>query len=243
MTWRLPLPGPSASDAVASRSTASPEPDSASADPVGEQAGRAQTQQGGVEPGRTRTEGRRAGRRSASGGVVPTHPVTTPDPAVLRWVIPDGLLAFVGPVARAPRMLQTLLDEGVLTGLVLEAGAVLTALAPGHTWAEDGPAVRAALVDALGVPASWEAAAGAHDLGPDDVLKAAARQVLDEQVGVVAAEHGGTVELCQVRHGIVEVRLGGACDGCLAAAMTLRVRFERLLRRRCPWLVEVREAD
>ena len=44
--------------------------------------------------------------------VVPTHPVTTPDPAVLRWVVPDGLLPFTGSVARAPRMLQALLDDG-----------------------------------------------------------------------------------------------------------------------------------
>ena len=28
--------------------------------------------------------------------VVPTHPVTTPDPDVLRWVVPDGLLPFTG---------------------------------------------------------------------------------------------------------------------------------------------------
>ncbi len=46
--------------------------------------------------------------------VVPTHPTTTPDPDVLRWVIPDGLLAFTGEVAHAPALLQQLLDDGTL---------------------------------------------------------------------------------------------------------------------------------
>ncbi|PHP53307.1 hypothetical protein BW737_003590, partial [Actinomyces ruminis] len=87
-------------------------------------------------------------------GVVPTHPVATPDPAVMRWVVPDGLLGFSGTVARAPRLLQALLDDGTLAGIEAVPGAVLTLLGEGRSWQADGAAVRSALVDALGVPGS-----------------------------------------------------------------------------------------
>lgn len=187
--------------------------------------------------------GREPAGRKAGGGVVPTHPVATPDPAVLRWVVPDGLLGFVGPVARAPRLLQALVDDGALAGLVVEPGGVLTALGEGRSWVQEGAAVRAALVDALGCPERWEPGSLAHEVGPDEALAAAAQQVLEERVGGFAAAHGGSIRVVEVRDGVVLVALGGACDGCLAAAMTLRVRFERLLRRRCPWLVEVRAVD
>ena len=174
--------------------------------------------------------------------VVPTHPVTTPDPAVLRWVVPDGLLPFTGSVARAPRMLQALLDDGVLAGLEVVPGAVLTLLAPGRTWSEAGPAVRSALVDALGIPGSWEAAPGAVGVGPDEVLEAAAREIAEGPVGQIARAHGGSFTVQRVADGIVEVALEGACQDCPAAVVTMHARFEHLLRRRCPWPVSVREA-
>ena len=123
--------------------------------------------------------------------VVPTHPLTTPDPDVLRWVIPDGLLPFTGGVAHAPALLQGLLDDGTLSAVQVEDGAVLTLLGDGRSWRREGARVRTALVDALGAPRSWRGVAGAHDVGPDEVLEAAARQIADGPVGAFAAAASG----------------------------------------------------
>ena len=98
--------------------------------------------------------------------VVPTHPVTTPDPDVLRWVVPDGLLPFTGEVAQAPAMLQSLIDDGTLGSVRVDGGAVLTLLGPGRSWRQEGARVRSALVDALGAPDSWEGGETAHAAGP-----------------------------------------------------------------------------
>ena len=46
-----------------------------------------------------------------------------------------------------------------------------------------------------------------------------------------------------VRDGVVEIAMEGACDDCPAAEITMHARFEHLLRRRCPWLVEVRRVE
>ncbi|WP_196716933.1 NifU family protein [Actinomyces trachealis] len=174
--------------------------------------------------------------------VVPTHPVTTPDPQVLRWVVPDGLLPFTGAVAHAPGLLQALLDEGTLTALQVAPGAVLTLLAEGRSWGVEGARVRAALVDALGAPGSWQAAAGAVGLGPDEALEAVAREIVAGPVGRITRLHGGSFQVRSVQDGVVEVGLEGACQDCPAAVMTMHARFEHLLRRRCPWLVEVHQA-
>lgn len=175
--------------------------------------------------------------------VVPTHPVATPDPQVLSWVVPMDALPFCGSVARAPHALQALLDDATLAAIEVSPGAVVTMLGEGRTWVAEGARVRAALVDALGVPESWKAGSRAHAVGPDEVLQAAAQQIAAESVGAFAASHGGEFEVAQVRDGVVSVRLAGACHDCPAALITMKVRFERLLRRRCPWLVEVQEIE
>lgn len=168
--------------------------------------------------------------------------MTTPDPAVLRWVVPDGLLPFVGSVRRAPALLQALLDDGTVAGLEVAPGAVLTLLGEGRSWTADGPRVRSALVDALGLPDRWEPDAGAVGLGPDEALKAAAVDIAEGPIEAIATRHGGSFTVASVHDGVVEVSLSGACHDCPAAVITMQARFARLLRRRCPWLIEVREA-
>ena len=175
--------------------------------------------------------------------VVPTHPVTTPDPDVLRWVVPDGLLPFTGAVAHAPALLQALIDDGNLSSVRVDGGAVLTLLGPGHSWRTEGARVRSALVDALGAPQSWQGGEAARSCGPDDALEAAARQVAGGTLGSFVNSHGGSLMVRSVRDGVVEIAMEGACDDCPAAEITMHARFEHLLRRRCPWLVEVRRVE
>ena len=175
--------------------------------------------------------------------VVPTHPVTTPDPDVLRWVVPDGLLPFTGEVAQAPAMLQSLIDDGTLGSVRVDGGAVLTLLGPGRSWRQEGARVRSAVAGPLAGRESWEGGQPAHADGPDDALEAAARQIADGSLGSFVNSHGGSLIVRSVRDGVVEIAMEGACDDCPAAEITMHARFEHLLRRRCPWLVEVRRID
>lgn len=184
--------------------------------------------------------GAAAARSARTARITATHPVATPDPSVLKWVVPDGLLAFCGPVASAPAPLQALLEDGTLEGIHADAGAVLTALSPGRTWRTEGGRVRSALLAALSRPELWEPTPTAQHMGSDEVLQAAAQEIATGPVGTLAHNHGGAFVVRKVHHGVVEVGLEGACHDCPAAVITMHVRFERLLRRRCPWLVEVR---
>ena len=52
--------------------------------------------------------------------------------------------------------------------------------------------------------------------------------------------HGGGIELVDVLdNGIVQVRLQGACQGCMGAQMTLKMGVERVLKEAIPEVVAV----
>ncbi|MEU6538540.1 NifU family protein [Streptomyces sp. NPDC047000] len=180
----------------------------------------------------------------ASPAMIPLHPQTVPDrPDQLRWIVPAATLTCTGAPTAVPRPLAALLDDGTLAEIMVEPAAVVTGLGAGRTWRGDGPRVRTALHTALADPDGWHAGSGepGGDAGLHDaLLHDAAQDVITELVGPHARSHGGSIDLLGVSDGVVTVRLGGACHGCPAAWFTLHQRLERLLRRRCPYLVEVR---
>jgi Fe-S cluster biogenesis protein NfuA len=172
--------------------------------------------------------------------VVALHPQACPaEPDRLRWIIPAGTLTGFGVATAVPAPLAALVAGGRLAEIVVEPGAVLTRLAPGHGWAAEGPGVRSALHAALEQPDGWVVAATPED-GLDARLAAEVSELLEGSAGQFARSHGGGIELLGVRDGVVTVHLSGACHGCPAARFTLHQRLERELRRRCPALRAVR---
>lgn len=65
------------------------------------------------------------------------------------------------------------------------------------------------------------------------------QQIIDEQVNPSVAGHGGHIDLFEYRDGIAYVRMGGGCQGCGQAKVTLKLGVERLLRELAPGLKEV----
>lgn len=74
----------------------------------------------------------------------------------------------------------------------------------------------------------------AYGVGVDDIDLAS---VALDQVRPYLHEHGGEVEVLGVEHGVVRVRLSGACSGCTSAAETLRHGVEEALREGLPGFV------
>jgi Fe-S cluster biogenesis protein NfuA len=74
----------------------------------------------------------------------------------------------------------------------------------------------------------------AYGVGVDD---AEAASIALEQIRPYLHEHGGEVEVLEVAHGVVRVRLVGACSGCTSAADTLRHGVEEALRENLPGFI------
>lgn len=65
------------------------------------------------------------------------------------------------------------------------------------------------------------------------------KKVLDEEVRPALQMDGGDAELINVKDGVVEVKLQGACGICPMAMMTLVGFVEEKLRARVPEIKEV----
>lgn len=154
------------------------------------------------------------------------------DRQAVRWVVPAGRLP-AGRIQSAPGRLGALFADGTLSAGMTENSAVWLWLRDGLSWSALGTDVRAALQDALSEPSSWTVEAA-----PGEVLERVTADLLDGTVGEFVRSHGGTVS-AQRCGDTLTVRLGGACEHCPAAGLTLRQRLVGELRDRCPDLIEV----
>lgn len=69
---------------------------------------------------------------------------------------------------------------------------------------------------------------------PEGPLAERVRRVLDEQINPGVAAHGGRVSLVDVRDGVVYLRMGGGCQGCGLAGVTLTRGIRRALKEAVP---------
>jgi Fe-S cluster biogenesis protein NfuA len=75
------------------------------------------------------------------------------------------------------------------------------------------------------------AATGAVD---DDALYERVARLFEDRVNPMVARHGGRVELIDVQDATVMLRLGGGCQGCGMADVTLRQGIEAMLNEAIP---------
>ncbi|MDR5683750.1 MAG: NifU family protein [Armatimonadota bacterium] len=59
------------------------------------------------------------------------------------------------------------------------------------------------------------------------------QRVLDTIRPYIQAD-GGDIELVDVADGVVQIRLAGACVGCMYSMMTLQAGVERMIREEIP---------
>jgi Fe-S cluster biogenesis protein NfuA len=78
-----------------------------------------------------------------------------------------------------------------------------------------------------------------EDLPSEGDLKWAISDLLDREINPAVAQHGGFVELIDVKANNVFLRLGGGCQGCGAADVTLKQGIEKAIRSLVPRVGEI----
>jgi Fe/S biogenesis protein NfuA len=73
-------------------------------------------------------------------------------------------------------------------------------------------------------------------------LKSRVQELIDTMINPAVAGHGGFVELVDVQDNRVYLQMGGGCQGCGAADITLKAGIERLIREELPEVAEVVDA-
>lgn len=123
--------------------------------------------------------------------------------------------------------------------LIVSGNIVTVVKQSAAPWQAVGRAVGNAIRSTLtaDVPAVTPAPRPASGDGPavnDDALYEQVAKVFDEQVNPMVARHGGRVELIDVQDAVVMLRMGGGCQGCGMADVTLRQGIEGMLAQLVP---------
>ena len=70
-------------------------------------------------------------------------------------------------------------------------------------------------------------------------LKTRVQELIETMINPAVAGHGGFVELIDVQENRVYLQMGGGCQGCGAADITLKSGIERLIKDELPEVLEV----
>ena len=73
-------------------------------------------------------------------------------------------------------------------------------------------------------------------------LRAKVQDLIETMINPAIAGHGGFVELVDIQDSRVYLTMGGGCQGCGAADVTLKAGIERLIKDELPEVVEVLDA-
>ena len=76
----------------------------------------------------------------------------------------------------------------------------------------------------------------------DEEIREKVQNLIDNAVNPAIASHGGFVDLLDVKDGVVYLAMGGGCQGCGMADVTLRHGIEALLRDEVPEIAEIVDA-
>jgi len=161
---------------------------------------------------------------------------------VSQPVLTGGVRRFAaaGEAQGSPLAEAIFAIPGLGVSELIVSGNIVTVVKQAPTpWQAAGRAVGNAIRSALtaDVPAIAPApkpAAGDKSAVSDDALYEQVTKVFDEQVNPMVARHGGRVELIDVQDAVVMLRMGGGCQGCGMADVTLRQGIEGMLAQLVP---------
>jgi Fe/S biogenesis protein NfuA len=75
-----------------------------------------------------------------------------------------------------------------------------------------------------------------------DDLMTKVQELIDSTINPAVAGHGGFVQLVDVKENKVYLQMGGGCQGCGAADVTLKAGIERLIKEELPEIEAVLDA-
>jgi len=77
-----------------------------------------------------------------------------------------------------------------------------------------------------------------NELSPDQ-LRVKVQEIFDSEINPAVADHGGVVTLLNVKDNNIYLRMGGGCQGCGMADVTLRQGIETAIRKSLPQVNQI----
>ena len=68
------------------------------------------------------------------------------------------------------------------------------------------------------------------------------QQLMDKEVNLSIANHGGKISLVDIREGKLFITMSGGCQGCASSQVTLRQGFALMVKKVAPEILEIVDA-
>jgi Fe-S cluster biogenesis protein NfuA len=152
-----------------------------------------------------------------------------------RPVYPDASYHFTSreSAASSPLAAKLLALDGVAS-LLISHDQITVDQTGQLEWRDLGKRIGAAIRDQIISGEPGIAADVKNNLPSSEQIRERVQEVLDAQVNPQLGAHGGFVRLVDVRDNNVLLQMGGGCQGCGMAKMTLRNGVEVAIRRHVP---------
>lgn len=157
-----------------------------------------------------------------------------------RPIYPEGSIRFGGPDrALGSPLAERIFDIDGVTSLMVAGHVVTVTKDSPEAWPVIGKRIGAAVRETLrsGVPPISEGAKVESEM--DRAIREKVQEILERDINPAIAAHGGYVELIDVEDATVFVRMGGGCQGCGMANVTLKQGVEQAVRSQVPDVVAI----
>ena len=157
-----------------------------------------------------------------------------------RPVYPDRSFAFLNKTQAegSPLAERIFAIDGVARVILAHNQVTVNKVMSGE-WPQIGRLIGAAIREHL---ASGDAAvsdAAWEDMPSADEIRQSVQRVLDTEINPSVAEHGGVIRLIDVQENRVFIQMGGGCQGCGQANVTLKFGIENSIRAVVPEVAEI----
>lgn len=157
-----------------------------------------------------------------------------------RPVYPGGSVYFANrEKAKGSPLAERLFEIEDVVGVLVTQNEVTVTKSGYDDWVPIGKKVGAAIRAQLQsvVPAISEAVR--LNIPPASEIRQKIQHLLDTEINPGVAMHGGQVSLIDVQGNVVYIQMGGGCQGCGMADVTLKQGIEAMIREVVPEVGEI----
>jgi len=171
----------------------------------------------------------------------------TLDPNVCKFIVDHPISSDRTVICRNPEMadgsplLVALFNIEGVREIMVTGNTLTIAKDTFDTWPEMGRKIGAAIRETIKSGQPLIDPDFKKKLPSEEKIREAIEKLFEEEVNPAIASHGGRVELADVEGTKIYLRLGGGCQGCSSATVTLRQGIEKAIRAALPDVTEIHD--
>lgn len=171
----------------------------------------------------------------------------TLDPMVCKFIVehpiyPEGTVVCRNKeMAQGSLLFETLFEIDGICEILVSVNTLTIAKDSDIPWQQLGQKIGAAVRNVINSGRQLFDPNVKKKLPSEEKIRETIEKLFEDEVNPSIAAHGGKVELAKVEGTNVYLRLGGGCQGCSSATVTLRQGIEKAIRAVLPDVAEIHD--